>query len=269
MTTISDLSAMMNRLSRDHKTARILVVEDNHVNQAVILDMLEEVGMIAETADNGKIAVDAAAGRDFDLILMDIQMPVLDGLGATRAIRQLPGSRGAVPIVAVSANAFISDRQNCMDAGMNEHVGKPLSMEILYDILLRYLAAKPVAVEDEEAVLRRHLTGHPLIDVDLGLKFNRKAARYMKILHQFASSNHDVVVQIEAALRAADTAEARRLAHSLKGGAGMLGIVGVQKPAEELENRILAGDGLENLQSLLRDVSDLLADVLVAIQALP
>ncbi len=110
---------------------RILVVEDNHINQIVVEGMLKRDGHAVTLAADGAEAVAAVAAGDFDLVLMDMQMPVLDGLAATRAIRALPGSSRGVPIVALTANASGSDVERCRTAGMNDHLAKPLDRERL------------------------------------------------------------------------------------------------------------------------------------------
>ena len=110
---------------------RILLVEDNHINQIVVEGMLERDGHEVTLAADGTAAVAAVAAADFDLVLMEMQMPGLDGLAATRAIRALPGSSSGVPIVALTANASVTDVERCRTAGMNDHVAKPLDRELL------------------------------------------------------------------------------------------------------------------------------------------
>ncbi len=125
----------------DH--TRVLLVEDNLINQEIILDLLEKTGADADIANNGQEALDALAGGDYDLILMDIQMPVMDGLTASRLIRQMADpAKAAVPIIAMTAHAMHEDRQTCLDAGMNAHVTKPIEPAVFYAVLRQY-ARKP------------------------------------------------------------------------------------------------------------------------------
>jgi CheY-like chemotaxis protein len=131
-------------LRQRHAGARILVAEDNPVNQEVLLAMLHGVGLNADVAANGREAVAMAQAGDYRLVLMDMQMPVLGGLEATRALRALPQWQTR-PIVALTANAFDEDRQACKAAGMNDFIVKPMDVNVLYSTLLRWLdgAASP------------------------------------------------------------------------------------------------------------------------------
>ncbi|MEI7843689.1 MAG: response regulator [Gallionellaceae bacterium] len=126
------------QLKKLHSNMHILLVEDDAINQEVAKLQLEDVGLKVDLAEDGEQAVEMAQRNTYDLILMDVQMPKMNGLDATRAIRALPG-RSTVPILAMTANAFDEDRQQCLDAGMNDHIGKPFMPVVLYSTLLKWL----------------------------------------------------------------------------------------------------------------------------------
>ncbi|MFM7344292.1 MAG: response regulator, partial [Tagaea sp.] len=126
---------------------RVLLAEDNETNRLVALSMLETVGIRADVADNGAQALDAVRARPYDVVLMDIHMPEMDGLAAARAIRALPGQAGRVPIVALTANAFQSHADECRAAGMNDFLSKPYRKAALLDAIARQLGLAERAAE--------------------------------------------------------------------------------------------------------------------------
>jgi len=134
-------------LRRRHAGRRVLVVEDNAVNQEIAVALLRRPGLVVDTADDGARAVELALGRRYDLVLMDVQMPGMDGLAATRELRRRGGH--APPVIAMTANVYDADRAACLAAGMNDHIAKPVDAEQLYAMLLRWLP--PAAVDDQAA----------------------------------------------------------------------------------------------------------------------
>ena len=126
------------RLAETCRGLSVLLVEDEPINQVVAQELLSTTGLIIDTADNGLQAVEKAKAKPYDLILMEMQMPKMDGVTATRLIRQIPG-RQTVPIIAMTANAFSEDRARCMDAGMNDFLSKPVVPEKFYTTLLAWL----------------------------------------------------------------------------------------------------------------------------------
>ena len=281
--SVQDVKEVERQLKTDFYGARILLAEDNLINQQVVLGMLAEVGLTASVVPNGSLAVEASRTAVFDLILMDMQMPEMDGLEATQAIRLLPNGR-TVPIVAMTANAFIEDRQNCLAAGMNDHLAKPILPETLYEVLLKWLKAPaPVSpaqpgqpmgeaaalsVENDEDRLWRFLGTMEHIDLNLGLKFNRRVNRYIRVLGEYAVSYGKDASRIKELLVSGEAAEARRVAHSLKGSSAMLGIVGVQGPAGELEKAILDNADMDVITKLLDLVTHRYAAVSDAIRTM-
>lgn len=223
--------------------ARILLAEDNVLNQQVAVDLLSDAGLLVDIAENGRIAVDMAQRGGYDLVLMDMQMPVLDGIGATQALLVLPGLAG-LPVVAMTANAMPVDRERCLAAGMVDFVAKPIDPDLLFRTLLRWVRPTgvtptcPIPVTSSAEVLPAVIPG---LDIEIGLRaVLGNPTRYISMLRGFAKGQAKTMTAIQTALSSDDFSTAERLAHTLKGLAGTIGATGLQYQAALLEQELKA-----------------------------
>ena len=245
---------------------RLLVVEDNLINQQVAEELLMSEGALVSLAANGQLGVDAIAaavsGQQFDAVLMDIQMPVLDGFAATRVVRkQLQLTE--LPIIAMTANAMATDRAECLAAGMNEHVGKPFDLDHLVHTLLRATDFKvsETMAADAQVPLFPPLQASASDKVqDLGVDVSGALARmggmtdlYLNLAHEFLDSLAAELAGLHAAL-SGELGQARLLAHSLKGTAATLGATNLSQSAAVLEKLCKTGAGEAELQAAWRRV---------------
>ena len=255
----------------------ILLVEDVEVNQEVILGLLETVGLSARAASNGVEALAAVAEKRPDVILMDCQMPVMDGYEATRRLRSQAEYR-ELPIIALTAHATLADQQECLDVGMNAHAAKPISLEVLHDRLSQCfpdLVAVPETafeVSPEVVVAERptqNVPDFPGIEMAIGLSvLGGRMPMLLRILKKFRDRHgNDFGRQYEAARKAEDWATQRLLAHSLKGAANSIGAteLGEAAFALEVEAKNASAEGSDRLLpevlAKLKVVVDGLSDI--------
>ena len=228
--------------------SRILVVEDNELNQEVALGLLQGEGFVVEIANNGKEAVDMVSANAYDIVLMDMQMPVMDGLTATQEIRKLPQFKD-LAILAMTANAMEQDVQKCAEAGMNDHVAKPIDPEVLFNALLKWIKPKQLMVEKEKPLTQDMALAptdevgrlHAIdgLNVNLGLKrVMGKMPLYLKMLKKYVETGIQSLVDLKAAVEANDSETGERIAHTLKGINGNIGASALQAMADNIEKHI-------------------------------
>jgi two-component system sensor histidine kinase/response regulator len=259
--------------------ARILLVEDNDINQQVARELLEDSGLVVEVADNGRIALTMAQQAPFDLVFMDMQMPVMDGVEATRELRKI-ARLAKLPIVAMTANAMEQDRRKCMDAGMNDFLVKPIDPADLCAVLLRWVRPRqaaplaatappaPIATRPAAAGAADLPQGIPGLDTALGLsRMVGKKPLYLAMLRRYAAGQKDAVGQIRTALAASDKATAERLAHTLKGVSGNVGAVEVQNRAGAGEQALRDGQAPAEVEAHLQSLEVPLAQLMAGLQA--
>ena len=246
-----------DELRRNYSGLKILLADDVDLNLEVAQLLLHGIGLQVDSAKNGREAVDKVRTSAYDLILMDVQMPVMNGLDAALAIREMSG-RSQTPIVAMTANAFDEDRNNCLEAGMNDFLTKPVNPETLYQCLLKWLPRpesanenapdKASVVEDSErrtptppppsheaTVLMQRLARIP------GLNYKEVVARlrgneekFGRLVELFLREHAGDCQKLSAALGASNHASIEILAHSLKGSAGLIGASEVAELANDL-----------------------------------
>jgi len=264
--------------------SRILLVEDNDLNQEVAAELLKEAGFLVELADNGAIAVDMVAQGAvgyYDIVLMDMQMPVMDGMDATREIRRLVQGR-ALPIVAMTANAMAGDRERCLAAGMNDHIAKPIDPDELWRKLQHWVrphAGLPARMaldaeggnmieKNEPALLPDSLVDIPGLDAATGLRQAMgRATLYISLLRRFVAGYGDFPARLDAAIHADDRAGAELLAHTLKGVAAQIGASRLRETAASLEMALRQGEALAMQAAPVAELAVQLAELLPLLAA--
>ncbi len=221
--------------------ARILLVEDNEINQQVARELLEQAGFVVEVANHGQEAISMLDAGPYDCVLMDVQMPVMDGYTATGKIREDDRFQ-KLPILAMTANATVEDRHKSEEAGMNDHIAKPIDPQVLFAALLQWIEPGERELPDsllasqEPTPQEETLPELPGIDTEAGLaRMAGNIRSYRKLLNKFVANQEGAIGEIRAAFEEGDHEGTVRLAHTLKGVAGTVGASALQESAASLE----------------------------------
>ena len=249
---------VLNDRSSGLAGARILLVEDNEINQELVCALLGDTGVVLRKAANGQEALDWLEREHFDLVLMDCQMPVMDGYAATRALRKQPQWRD-LPVIAMTANARVGDREKVLAAGMNDHIPKPIKVEELFATLARWIrkapgkpAAKPLL--DTRAALA-------------GMRGNEQLHR--RLVGMFIEQEEHFGEHFAAARAAADANAAVCLAHDLKSGAATLGATDLSEAASALERACKEQAATEDVDALFARTVVQLDAVIARLRSMP
>ncbi|MBF0568243.1 MAG: response regulator [Nitrospirae bacterium] len=248
--------------------AYLLLVEDNEVNQELALEILRGAGMRVDVAGNGVEAVAMVAQADYDGVLMDCQMPVMDGFEATRKIRE-DRRFAALPILAMTANAMAGDKEKCIECGMNGHIAKPIDVGQLFNTLARWVKPKAPADIDvaTETVMDDKLPDIAGLEISNALnRVGGNVTLLRKLIVRFSETQADVITRIKSAYEKSDLEAATREAHTLKGLAGNIGAAKMFDLAATLEG-ILNRGGTDNVSEAIEEAETELNDLLGRISA--
>lgn len=229
------------------KGSRILVVEDNEMNQEVAENILIDAGFIVDIAENGSVAIEMLKKSDYDIVLMDMQMPEMDGVTATKEIRKMK-EFNQMPIIAMTANAMKGDRELCLEAGMNDYITKPIDLAELWKALRKWIKpknkvdSKPLkadTIQPDDNAIFEILEQIDELDVQSALRrLSGKKSLYVSMVKKFAAGQKDSYKRILELLKQSDLREAERITHTFKGLLGNIGAAKLYEQAEIIEANI-------------------------------
>ena len=251
--------------------SRILLVEDNELNQQLATELLRQRNFVVDVAPNGQEALNVLRRQSYDLVLMDVQMPVMDGYEATRFLRRLQQFK-ELPIIAMTANALHTDREQALEVGMSDHIPKPIELQLLLSKLLQWIPPK----KNETTVPTNQLLESPPKELPANVpglaittalnRLNQNTSLYLRLLDVFQRNQSSTAEKMQELLVEENLVDAARLAHTLKGIAGSLGAKGLETASRTAEAQLREGnvvpDSLATLEKELKQVLKAVADLL-------
>jgi len=248
----------------------VLLVEDNEVNQDVATGLLDEVGIRTEVAGNGKEALervlDSGQPSRYGMVLMDLQMPEMDGYMATREIRKIQAYKD-LPIAAMTADAIAGVREKCLEAGMNDFITKPIDPDELYRTIARWTRSEPEIPSPAPSLKHEaEIPDIPGIDKEDGLKRVRNnRTLYRNLLQKFMTNHREFTAELKQALSGDDSEIAERMVHTLKGVAGNIGAKALFELCSDLNDKLKKGRPVDQ-EAELEKIDQLLAPMLLALE---
>ena len=251
--------------------SRILLVEDNELNQQLATELLRQRNFVVDVAPNGQEALNVLRRQSYDLVLMDVQMPVMDGYEATRFLRRLQQFK-ELPIIAMTANALHTDREQALEVGMSDHIPKPIELQLLLSKLLQWIPPKKnettvPANQPLESPPKELPANVPGLAIATALnRLNQNTSLYLRLLEVFQRNQSSTAEKMQELLAEENLVDAARLAHTLKGIAGSLGAKGLETASRTAEAQLREGnvvpDSLATLEKDLKQVLKAVADLL-------
>ncbi|MBF0195583.1 MAG: CHASE domain-containing protein [Magnetococcales bacterium] len=255
----------------------LLLVEDNEINQQVAQELLEKIGVEVTIANNGKESVEIVADKKFDGVLMDLQMPVMDGLKASREIRK-NSDHSILPIIAMTANAMTGDREKCLNAGMQDHISKPINPEVLYETLVQWIKPESIKLLSQKSKsnsdpkpTEKHIDFPVLYGIDnkAGLKYvGNNRLIYRNVLGKFANNQGDACQRMKLQLQSGDTNSLELTAHTLKSVSSTIGAKGLADLAGKIEICAKSQTDQNDLASFVDETETELSKIVIAIEAM-
>lgn len=251
------------------KGIKILIVEDNEINQLLARTILQEWGCHVEIANNGEESINTLQRNSYDIILMDMQMPIMGGVQATKIIRE--EMKLELPIIALTANASKEDERNCMDAGMNDYISKPFREEELYQKISRWLSfdqpkatpQRPVIAKVDETV-----SDQPLFSVEKLSALSKGNVEFInKMILLFIETAPTQAEKLKKALQDNDLTTIKTISHTMKPSLDMLGVNSLHDTIRDIEECAAKQKNLDTLESQINKVHAVLGQVVEALKA--
>jgi PAS domain S-box-containing protein len=235
---------------------RILLAEDNEMNQMLARRVFEKWNFILEIAGNGKIAVDRLAKEHFDLVLMDVQMPEMDGYTATQYIRNnMPKEKSGIPIIAMTAHAIVGEAEKCISLGMNDYISKPFNRNVLYEKICALLKQRPVTAAPEENHMAKHKTSFEVVDLSYLSELAEGSEEFiLKMIRAFLIQTPQLIDQMKQGAALKQWQEVRGAAHKMKPSMDFIGIHSLKSVVASIENNAHDQKNLDKLPTMIAEV---------------